>query len=100
MTDVELIGDQVGIKLWYKLSTSTLPEEQQYFSDLCEAAQKHGKVWYSDLIKRIGSGANQPTYQMLWNNGKWEVSLFFNPDPTPVSKPKTYNIREDEIIPL
>ncbi len=100
MSEVDLIGDERGLELWNKLASSTLPVEIQYFESLSAAAQKHGKIWYSDLLKRMNSRSNQPIYQMSWDGIKWEISLFYIPDPTPLSKPDIQDISEEEIEPL
>ena len=100
MLEVELVGDEKGLALWNKLAVSTMPIEQEYFESLTLAASRYGSIWYSDLLKRINSKSNQPIYHMSWDGMRWTISLFCIPDPTPLSKPDTYDIEEMEITPL
>lgn len=95
MSEVGMVGDRNGIELWTRLVSSTDEYEASYARGVSAAAQKYGKVWFSDCIAQRMTGANQPTFQMTWNNNQWEVSLFIIPETTPITPPKVQPLSDE-----
>lgn len=75
-----LVGDKNGISLWNKMVSSVNPEEQQYLQRLNDAAQKYGKIYFSDYVEQIKTKHNQATYSMVWDGSQWKIDLFLLPE--------------------
>ena len=90
MSDTIIVGDESGVNLWNRMTSSQDAEEAAYLNGLNAAAQKYGVVWFSDCVAQRKLGANQTMYQMTWdpNNLKWNITVFQRPDPTPIRRNK------------
>lgn len=75
-----LMGDENGIRLWNKMASSVDNEERQYFQRLTDAAQKYGKIYFSDYSEQQKTKNNQALYSMIWNGNDWVISLFLIPE--------------------
>ena len=96
MSEPTMTGDTNGVNLWNRMATTKDELEASYTRSVQNAAQKYGKVWFSDSVAQRYTGANQPMYQMTWdpNAYQWIVTLFLTPETTPISPPK---VKYDEV---
>lgn len=90
MSEPTMTGHQVGISLWNRMASTKDELEAAYARGVATAAQKYGRVWFSDCVAQRNTGANQTMYEMNWDAAayNWVISQFLVPDPTPVSPPK------------
>jgi len=81
MTDVKMVGDPEGIKLWSLMSSSSDEGEQEYFKRINAAASKYGSVWFTDVVAERKTSSSQAIFSLKWQGKKnqWEVATFFIP---------------------
>jgi len=92
-------GDENGISLWSKMSVSNDPEEKEFYKRVCEAAPKHGKVYFSDCIEQRETKSNQATYCMEWNGMSWNITLLYLPENAKsINYNKPPEVKPDDVM--
>lgn len=81
MSQINMVGDEYGIRLWELMSKSADTEEQAYFQRLNTAASQYGKVYFTDVVTQRETKKNQTTWELIWDgtNSRWNVSAFLIP---------------------
>jgi hypothetical protein len=82
MTDTNIAGHEVGVRLWNLMAATQDAEEREYFNRLSQAATKYAQVWFTDSITQRETRRNQAIWFMSWdaNTAKWNVNLFMVPE--------------------
>jgi len=63
------------------MAASQDAEEYATFVRLSTAANKYGKIWFTDVVTQRETKQNQVMWMMVWNaiKAQWEVSNFLTP---------------------